>query len=698
MTSPSPTVEPPEARPPATPSELQVRLRQVERQFLDADGPLDSPQRQALWPELARLNAELGQTTDAAACWLAAMWEPRGADAASLAARAWGWARSEKSLLHAGLSTADLDRLMAHPKPTGPDLRPLAAAVIWAAAQKPAPAALRQQLSAVQRYLEQHDRLLPVRAAWLAWVGLTRLAGADVLALARSRDRLLERLLSEGLSPERDLPGFLRFAGQREADRLRVVREKAERLRQLAQDWFPASVPNIGTHDQTPIYIDLMFAFGLARLGETTSARALLDRASSTLEAAGGETHSVLLQALRYRIDEVIAGRPHAGALPASLIEHVDHLRAEYDQRRASGPAGPDAHIGYVVDRLREESRILEPQERLRAYRYMDRLAGEEVSKEVAGWPDVTDPRQLRPRIDKLLGPAGKPLTPAIRVKVLSRAIPLAHRVGEAFCLGLVRTAPAAIEAMTAHGDPDPHTLTEVSTLLERAVLFAAHYDDRTFVHAAIDRLSKLMDPATGPAALQAMAPAVGQLLISLRKFGMRDEAERLLARVEQWVFRGRPLERLRTDDARTWPQVLEMLLRLAAGWLDFDRSDLARPVLDEARAYLLRGTADADIIRYVSIAAAYISALGHGPVEDALGRAEELLTLGEKGKLLNTRTSSTHYSVFHLNIVEAIVLALANEEFALGPAARRWLDDDEYLVRRRIHADVRAALSQAGM
>jgi hypothetical protein len=652
----------------------------------------------ALWPELARLNSELGQTIDAAACWLNALWEPRGGQANSLAAWAWGWVRSEKALLHPDLSTADLDRLMANPQPTGPDVRPLAAAVIWAATQKPTPAALQHRLSAVQRYLEQHDRLLPVRAAWLAWVGLTRLAGADVLALARTRDRLLERLLSDGLSPERDLPGFLRFAGQREADRLRVVREKAERLRQLAQAWFPSSTTGIGQYDQTPVYIDLMFAFGLARLGEVTAARALLQRASATVEAAGGETHSILLQAFRYRIDQVLAGRAHAGALPAPMIEYVDHLRAESDEKRRAGPFGPDDSVGYIVDRLREESRILEPQERLRAYRYADRIGGEELSKEMAAWPDITDPRQLRARIEKLIGPTAKPLTGMNRIRVPSRAIPLAHRVGEAFCLGLVRAAPAAIDAVTAQGDPDPNTLEEVSTLLERAVFFAAHYDDRAFVHSALDRLTKLLDAASGPVELQKMAPVVGQLLTSLRKFGMRDEAERLLARVEQCVFRGRPLERLMTENQRTWPQVLEMLLRLAAGWLDFDRADLARPVLDEARDYLLRGTKDADILRYVSIACAYISALGHGPVEDALARAEELLKLGEKGKLSNTRTWSTHYSWFHLNIVEAIVLALANEEFALGPAARRWLGDDEYLVRRRIHADVRAALSQAGM
>jgi hypothetical protein len=76
----------------------------------------------------------------------------------------------------------------------------------------------------------------------------------------------------------------------------------------------------------------------------------------------------------------------------------------------------------------------------------------------------------------------------------------------------------------------------------------------------------------------------------------------------------------------------------------------------------------------------------------------EELFTSGKLGVLPNTQTTATHYSRFHLNIVEAVVLALANEDFALGPAARRWLDDDEYLVRRRIHRDVRAAMATAGV
>ena len=66
----------------------------------------------------------------------------------------------------------------------------------------------------------------------------------------------------------------------------------------------------------------------------------------------------------------------------------------------------------------------------------------------------------------------------------------------------------------------------------------------------------------------------------------------------------------------------------------------------------------------------------------------------GVKDSLL----TKTHYSLAQMRLIEAAVLAVVNDDFTLAPVARRWLDDDEYLVRRRIHADVRAALSQAGM
>jgi hypothetical protein len=48
--------------------------------------------------------------------------------------------------------------------------------------------------------------------------------------------------------------------------------------------------------------------------------------------------------------------------------------------------------------------------------------------------------------------------------------------------------------------------------------------------------------------------------------------------------------------------------------------------------------------------------------------------------------------------VVEAVVLAVVSDDFSLGQNVRRWLDEDEYLVRRRIHRDLRSFMSRAGL
>jgi hypothetical protein len=48
--------------------------------------------------------------------------------------------------------------------------------------------------------------------------------------------------------------------------------------------------------------------------------------------------------------------------------------------------------------------------------------------------------------------------------------------------------------------------------------------------------------------------------------------------------------------------------------------------------------------------------------------------------------------------LVEEVVLAMVSDEFALGPAGRKWLDDDEYLVRKRIHGDMKRGLDRSGL
>ena len=59
--------------------------------------------------------------------------------------------------------------------------------------------------------------------------------------------------------------------------------------------------------------------------------------------------------------------------------------------------------------------------------------------------------------------------------------------------------------------------------------------------------------------------------------------------------------------------------------------------------------------------------------VELALARIEELFrrTVRIQDKL----KTSTHYSLAQLRLVEAVVLAVVNDDFVLGPTVRRWLD-----------------------
>src|SRR5262249_12441677 len=108
-------------------------------------------------------------------------------------------------------------------------------------------------------------------------------------------------------------------------------------------------------------YADLMVAFGLASLGESNAARRLLDRGRSIL-ADRDAVHSALLRAFTYRIEQALAGRPHAGPLPVELLQDFDQL--------------PDEDR-YRVDRLCYCSRVLEPLCEVNPFARITRLLSE---------------------------------------------------------------------------------------------------------------------------------------------------------------------------------------------------------------------------------------------------------------------------------------------------------------------------------
>ena len=126
-------------------------------------------------------------------------------------------------------------------------------------------------------------------------------------------------------------------------------------------------------------------------------------------------------------------------------------------------------------------------------------------------------------------------------------------------------------------------------------------------------------------------------------------------------------------------------------GFGHVNRLNQVRALLDQTRALLWRE--ELTPLFQTALACAYCQALAQAPLELALARFMELFR-----RLKGVRdmfSTHTHFSLARLEVVEAAVLALVSEEVVHDPDALRLLDEDEYLVRRRIHRDVKAALGQ---
>jgi hypothetical protein len=675
----------------APPSELKVRLRELEDRFKALDGPLDDPERVALWPELARLSAALHDKSEAAICWTNAFWELPEVPADG----SWGWLHSEDPAARKVPTADEWDAALGVAMPSPEAVRGLAARIVHACRLRPVPDSFVKRLPKVREYLERHEGVLGVRAVWLAWWHLAGAgaSGEDVKAIAHVRDRLLQRLLAEGLNKERDLPIFLRTAGKQNSDRMRLVRDRAVRVHRLVEQWHAGEDVKVNKP-----YVDLMFAFGLAKLGESTAARDLINQARGRLlEPVGSKgqpdpAHEFLWKAFAYRIENVLQGKPHSGPLPAELMARLETIDADRNNQ---------ASKRYVVDRLREQSWILEPHDKVQPYALWKRYQ-DELQKTLAELQNIREPARLEQQVKRLVN-ANR--APADQLLVFAEAVPLAPRVGEDFAVALIQQVPGVIEAANqVTGTPDhlAQLWEKKKDLLERALFLAAHYDRTELVQGLFNQFLTFIRSRSGREMYDAINKVARECLRSLRKLGLKDEINRFLTQMTDLVVQGRTLAQLRNAAGTNWPDVLGALLHLAEGYLFFGGLDKARPFLDEARATLLenqktpreRAIKPAEVTRLVR---AYVSALGQGPVDEALNRIEDLFHGGLE-KLPNGYTTATHFSRFHLNIVEDVVRSLVSDNMALGDQARRWLDDDEYLVRRRIHGDMRKILASHGL
>jgi cellulose synthase operon protein C len=690
----------------AEPGALRRRLLELEEQFIALEGDLDAPERQAMWPQLASLNAAADAPEEAGICWLHALWGAENineewvwqwfcAEAVGVPLRperGWlnrSWASHLSMATNKGrdIAVEDLEKLTALAEPAAADVRGLAAYVVWALRRESPPKAIQNCLNVLHRFLEAHENLLPVRAAWLVWSHLSR---GDVLTLARARDRLLERLFHVGLRPEQDLPAFLRFAGRTTSQRSHGLGQWLSHMAEKAREWIGKQGPEWTTQACTPRtreYSDLLFAYGLARLGERDACLLLRDRATRVL---GEEdvAHFMLLQGFAYRIQQALDDKTSGGPLPSQMLDDLEKLRADRKAQKEHDPQAPD--YAYMVERMRELSRVFEPHQKVDPYRHLTAIASP-LDAALATLPDVADKAEAVDRVQRLLkGGAKGDRGNKERNRIVRAGLDLAPRVGEEFAREMLNEAVSLYDAQAGTSDPN-FLVDQIIPLLEKSLFVAAHFDSAEHIPPLVTRFRALLQAQQDAPELRTLDAAANQCFRGLRKLGMRDEVNQLLQQTADAVLRGQD-----GNNAETLSEVsgsaMRSLLYVAAGWLHFGQESKAEPVLRAARTVLFRNELSGK--EQSALASAYAAAAGQAAPDTAQKRLREVFERVE-----NVRDSfwtNNYYSQSQLRLIEALVLAVVSDDFTLGPAARRWLDDDEYLVRRRIHKDYRALAARA--
>jgi hypothetical protein len=329
---------------------------ELESRILAAD--LNDDERKALWPELAGLYSALNQPGDAAACWLHALWENESDSPR--------WARSWLAAeARSANPETEFERWLTGPT-TAEHARAVAAFVVWAATQETAPANATTLLARVQRVLDEHEASLPVQAVWLSRLAMNHLIGGDAVGLAQCRDRLLDRLYRQGLSADLDAPNFVRFAGQVTDERRQQVREFLERMREPMHRWVGQTTPSkTGADMRLPQfglgvspapnkgYVDLILAWGMARLGERAVCHQWLLEGRRAFPSDDA-IHGFLADAFAFRIQQALEGHGRRGPLAAALQDASGSM--PFNARLASSTRSSDFVRRPVFSNRKNES------------------------------------------------------------------------------------------------------------------------------------------------------------------------------------------------------------------------------------------------------------------------------------------------------------------------------------------------------
>lgn len=358
--------------------------------------------------------------------------------------------------------------------------------------------------------------------------------------------------------------------------------------------------------------------------------------------------HRLLSRSYGARIDQALEGLPVETPLPADLQQELNGL---------------EKFLRYKVDRLRQASTILESQERLDPTQAFQRGDRDPRGEEFAGMRGMTDASRLSEEIDRLLRHAmaadTKPEDSARLFDGLMDFFPM------------LPEAQALPKLMALLRDLDDIEAPRRALLLEEALMLAGYFGRGDLVREIVGTLKDLFGRLSEEHAAE-IGGMLGRCLRSLRRVGLKAEAADLLETISKAV-------------ASQGAQSLMARLNLAAGLAYLGHIDRAKPVFEEAHEALktnaLQGQERLALVR--SLAGALSQAPQDYAVAGIMRLTDQLKTVTD------SYNQNSHFCLSVLHFMESLVLGVASEDLALGEFGRRWLDEDEYLVRRRVFREL---------
>ena len=460
-----------------------------------------------------------------------------------------------------------------------------------------------------------------------------------------------------------------------------------------------------GGRDQYPVapacerdLVELILAFGHARLGEASRVHNLIARLEPLADPAAEPVRQWLRDAYRQRVFQALEGKIIREYSP-ELTERLNRLNITERIK-----------LGY----LERETMILVPHGKLDPYLHQRqgtdsiRLGigqdqqDQRIKNRLSHLQILPDLDTLETELTQLLDDPETKREIGARRLTLGFALRQATRLGERFASRCLQELSNLVKETRLDASPGPS-----GELLERGIALAAHFDLAEPTRLFSDHLLALVESHSGETITQ-LEPAIVGALQGLRRVGALGRVDELGNRIHTLVLipeSGDPTQfRYDSPERRSNPHltsaVLRILLGIAQTRLHRGDESTAWPVLDQAEAMLrsrvLMGEATAisrqTHVHQNSLALRYVETLGAAAQDQALERAARLFQ--DLDGIEDFRVSRDLFSLARLQLIERAVLSLTSESIQLSARARRFVEEEEYLLRLRIHRDTRAALA----